>query len=57
MCQLDRFFNKFYQFILALDMLSEGLAKLSLGRRDELEAAEIKNKVLKEIKKTSKVDC
>lgn len=31
----------FYQFILALDMLSQGLAKLTPGRRDEFEAAEI----------------
>lgn len=52
----------FYQFILALDMLSEGLAKLTLGRRDEFEAGKIKkNKLLRGIiiiiKKTSKVEC
>lgn len=32
----------FYRLLLALDMLSQGLAKLTPGRRDEFETAEIK---------------
>lgn len=32
----------FYRLLLALDTLSQGLAKLTLGRRDEFETAEIK---------------
>lgn len=32
----------FYRLLLALDTLSQGLAKLTPGRRDEFETAEIK---------------
>lgn len=48
----------FYRLLLALDTLSQGLAKLTLGRRDEFETAEIKksfegNKKKKNFKRLS----
>lgn len=44
----------FYRLLLALDTLSQGLAKLTPGRRDEFETAEIKKSFEGNKKKTKK---